>query len=238
MSHFIRIARRTLKRCNHLLSHKLQSETALSYAISQSRPYSTEKITKSPLEANILRILHNKIEYQSDNAPPHQPAMNFKSFVVEDRPGEQWMTMRSKFNNGEEIKLEVTMFDGYETVTKPGEDSSGEDVRFHISLLVDISKNDRDGDSLEFVCSAWPDCLEIQKIYLLKRVNGVSSTSRPYMGPDFRSLSDELRKRLKDYLEERGVNDELSVFLHEYMMNKDKIELIQWFAKLKSFVEK
>lgn len=35
-----------------------------------------------------------------------------------------------------------------------------------------------------------------------------------------------------------GVNDELSFFLHEYMLNKHRIELIQWFGKVKSFVEK
>ncbi|XP_048227513.1 uncharacterized protein At2g39795, mitochondrial isoform X2 [Ricinus communis] len=192
MSRLIRFAQRTVKCYNHLNSHNL---------LFQSKPYTTaHKITKSPFEANILRILHNEIEYQSDYAPPHQPATKFNSFVVQDRPGEQWMTMRRTFNSdNENIKLEVTMFDGYETVTKSGEGSSGEDVRLHISLLVDISKN---GDSLEFVCSSWPDRLEIHKVYLLRRDHELS---RPYMGPDFRNLNGELQKRLREYLEERGV---------------------------------
>lgn len=43
---------------------------------------------------------------------------------------------------------------------------------------------------------------------------------------------------MHQFLEARGVNDELSVFLHEYMMNKDRIELIRWLCGLKSFVEK
>lgn len=104
--------------------------------------------------------------------------------MVQDRPGEQWMTMRGRFDDTEDIKLEVTMFDGYETVPKPGEDSTGEDVRLHSSVLVDISKGDG-SDALEFLCSAWPDCLEIQKVYLLGP-HTHKMLGRPYLGPDFR----------------------------------------------------
>ena len=52
----------------------------------------------------------------------------------------------------------------------------------------------------------------------------------------FWKLKRELQKTLREYLEARGVNDELSFFLLEYLLNKDRIELIQWFGKVKSFV--
>jgi complement component 1 Q subcomponent-binding protein len=54
----------------------------------------------------------------------------------------------------------------------------------------------------------------------------------------YRKLDAKIQKALKEYLEARGVNHELSVFLHEYMMNKDRTELIQWFGDVESFVEK
>nr|GMD87124.1 transcription repressor OFP6-like [Ipomoea batatas] len=53
------------------------------------------------------------------------------------------------------------MFDGSISVPKSGNETS-EDVRLHISLLVDIEKKEEGGKALEFVCSAWPDSLEIQ----------------------------------------------------------------------------
>jgi complement component 1 Q subcomponent-binding protein len=53
----------------------------------------------------------------------------------------------------------------------------------------------------------------------------------------YRKLDAKIQKALKEYLEARGVNDELSVFLHEYMMNKDRAELIQWFGNVKTSVE-
>lgn len=90
--------------------------------------------------------------------------------------------MRGKFGDTEDIKIEVTMFDGYEVIPKLGDDSPGENLRLHISLLVDISKGDGSND-LEFVCSAWPDSLEVQKVYIIQRDRILA---RPYVGPDFR----------------------------------------------------
>ncbi|KAJ6862191.1 hypothetical protein NC652_039130 [Populus alba x Populus x berolinensis] len=232
MARLIRTATRTLfSSFSSSTSSLLQTRNAItsSFLFQSPRPYSADnKITKSPFEANILRIIDKEIDYQSEYAPPYQPEMRFHSFTVEDRSGEQWMIMRGKYDDIEDVKLEVTMFDGYVTVPKLGDDASGEDVRLHISFIVDVSKGDG-GENLEFLCSAWPDRLEIQKVYLLR---GEKMPGRPYMGPDFRKLNKELQKRLREYLEARGVNDELSFFLHDYMLNKDRIELIQWLGKI------
>ncbi|XP_010526236.1 PREDICTED: uncharacterized protein At2g39795, mitochondrial [Tarenaya hassleriana] len=200
----------------------------------QSKLYATIAAAESPFRSNILRIIRNEIAYQSDYAPPHQPATEFKSFTVEDHPGEQWITMRGKFGEDEQIKMEATMFDGYVNTTRLGLDASGHDVRLHISLLVDISKGDGSKE-IEFVCSVWPNRIEIQKLYMLRR-NKVRG--RPYMGPDFRSSKNEFWMAFREFLRVRGIDSELAGFLHEYMMNKDRIELIQWLRNLESFVKK
>ncbi|KAF7151814.1 hypothetical protein RHSIM_Rhsim02G0207300 [Rhododendron simsii] len=157
--------------------------------------------------------------------------MEFNTFVVEDRPGEQWITLRGKFGENETIKIEATMFDGSVVVPKSGDDSTAEDVRLHISLLVDISKGEE--CDLEFVCSSWPDHIEIQKVYIFRRDG---SLKWPYMGPNFWDLDKKLQSALLDFLKARGVNNDLSVFLHEFMTNKDRTELIRWLAKTMSFV--
>lgn len=53
----------------------------------------------------------------------------------------------------------------------------------------------------------------------------------------FRDMSTKLQNGFYEFLRTRGVNDDLSKFLHEYMMNKDRIELIQWLQKLQSVFE-
>lgn len=52
-----------------------------------------------------------------------------------------------------------------------------------------------------------------------------------------RELDDELQDILYEYLEERGINEQLAVFLHEYMRNKDRTEFIRWMETVKSYIE-
>ncbi|KAA8521667.1 hypothetical protein F0562_012343 [Nyssa sinensis] len=97
----------------------------------------------------------------------------------------------------------VTEFNAFTVEDHPGDESddgNGENVRLHINLLVDLSKGEG-CDLLEFVCSAWPDCLEIQKVYLFSRD---SALPQSYMGPNFRDLDKKLQSALFEFLMERG----------------------------------
>ena len=53
----------------------------------------------------------------------------------------------------------------------------------------------------------------------------------------FRDLDDELQESLYEFLETRGIDDDLAIFVHEYMKNKDKTEFIRWMGTVKSFIE-
>ncbi|TXG50103.1 hypothetical protein EZV62_025978 [Acer yangbiense] len=54
------------------------------------------------------------------------------------------------------------MFDGSIPVSKAG--GPGQDVKLHISLVINILKGD--GEVLEFLCSAWPDSIEITNLFV------------------------------------------------------------------------
>lgn len=105
-----------------------------------------------------------------------QPVKEFGSYIVEERPGERWILLRRKFGGNEDIKIEATMFDG----SGPGK-NSGEDIQLHITLILSISK-DAGESFLEFVCSAWPDSVEIEKVYMRGHDQMHAQT---YMGPKF-----------------------------------------------------
>jgi hypothetical protein len=50
-----------------------------------------------------------------------QPPTSFKSFAVEDRPGEQWVRLCAAHRGTEEaIKIDATLFDG---AAEPGPDA-------------------------------------------------------------------------------------------------------------------
>ncbi|KAJ4718609.1 putative Mitochondrial glycoprotein family protein [Melia azedarach] len=187
------------------------------------------EMRKSAFEGNILRLLRNEIQYELERSPPKQPVTKFNSFTVDDRPGEQWIRLTRKFGESEDIRVEATMFDGSIPISKAGVD---ENVKLHITLIVNISKGD--GEAFEIMCSAWPDGIEITKLFI--RQND-KMPANPYFGPEFKELDDELQDSLYEFLEERGINEELAVFLHGYMKNKDKTEFIKWMQTVKSYIE-
>lgn len=189
---------------------------------------------KSAFEGNILRLIRNEIQYELDRSSPFQPTSEFNAFKVDERPGEQWINLSKKFGENEEIKVEVTMFDGSLPIKKAGDIATEDDVQLHITIIVDIFKGE-DNDVLEFVCSAWPNGIEIRNVFT-RGHNRIKI--QPYMGPGFKELDDELQDSLYDFLEARGINDELAEYLHQYMKNKDKTEYIRWMETLKSIVEK
>ncbi|KAK6120510.1 hypothetical protein DH2020_045768 [Rehmannia glutinosa] len=207
-----------------------QSKPVNHFLKSSTRNYVSE-MRKSAFESNILRLIRNEIQYELDHSPPSEPVPKFNSFKVDERPGEQWIRLSGKFGEKEEIKIEVTMFDG-SIPMKKNDDS--EDVKLHITLIIDIFKG-KDSNILEFVCSAWPDSIEIRQVFTRghDRIK-----DQPYMGPKFKELDDELQDSLYDFLEARGVDDKLAEFLHLYMRNKDKNEYLRWMENVKSFIQK
>jgi len=104
-----------------------------------------------------------------------QPPSSFKSFAVEDRPGEQWVRLRATRTSAgagaEEVKVEATMFDG---AAEPVPDdaplfrrveSLERGPRLHLSLIVEVTRGER---VLGFICSAWPDDLAVRHVLTLK----------------------------------------------------------------------
>ncbi|KAL4202381.1 hypothetical protein AMTRI_Chr02g263450 [Amborella trichopoda] len=218
--------------------HHLNNNNALIYRpfppkpVCQIRNYIAE-MHKTAFEGNMLRMIRREIQYEMEYTPPNEPVAELSSFTVEDRPGEQWIRLRGKYGDNEDIKIEVTMFDGSIPISKSNQ-NAGADFKLHISLIVDISKGE-DCDVLQFICSAWPDSMAIEKVFTLKR-NALPGP--PYVGPDFKELDDELQASLQEFLEERGIDEDLAISLHEYMLNKDKTELLGWLEKVKSFLER
>ncbi|XP_024018642.1 uncharacterized protein At2g39795, mitochondrial [Morus notabilis] len=198
------------------------------------RTYISE-MRRSTFEGNLLRLLRNEIRYELDRSPLNQPVTKFESFSVDDRPGEKWISLTRKFGDKEDIKIEATMPDG----ALPGPDSGAVDaaegdVNLHITLIVNISKEGSD-NVLEFLCSAWSDGLEVEKLSIRKCDNVLD---KPYGGPECKDLDDQLDDAILEFLEERGINDELAAFVHAYVKNKEKTEFIRWMETVKSFIER
>lgn len=58
-----------------------------------------------------------------------------------------------------------------------------------------------------------------------------------YTGPPFNNLDEDLQILLEKYLEERGINTRLALFIPDYIDHKEQKEYIRWLNNVKSFVE-
>ncbi|KAE8688213.1 putative Zinc finger protein [Hibiscus syriacus] len=95
----------------------------------------------------MLRLLRQEIQYEHER---------FNSFTVDDQPTEQWIKLKRKFGEKEDITIDATMFDGLVPVSSSDETQDSEQL--HMTFIVNIFKGG-DGNILEIVCSAWPDTM-------------------------------------------------------------------------------
>ncbi|OJD10418.1 hypothetical protein ACJ73_09799 [Blastomyces percursus] len=58
-----------------------------------------------------------------------------------------------------------------------------------------------------------------------------------YSGPPFGNLDEDLQTLMEQYLEERGIDNALAVFVPEFIEFKEQQEYIRWLKNLKTFIE-
>ncbi|KTW27690.1 hypothetical protein T552_02130 [Pneumocystis carinii B80] len=57
-----------------------------------------------------------------------------------------------------------------------------------------------------------------------------------YMGPSFQSLDENIQVMFERYLEERGINTSLALFIPEYVSYKEQNEYVNWLQNVKKFI--
>ncbi|CAI6338990.1 unnamed protein product [Periconia digitata] len=58
-----------------------------------------------------------------------------------------------------------------------------------------------------------------------------------YTGPPFNNLDEDLQILLEKYLEERGVNTRMALFVPDYIDHKEQKEYISWLQNVKKFIQ-
>jgi complement component 1 Q subcomponent-binding protein len=57
-----------------------------------------------------------------------------------------------------------------------------------------------------------------------------------YAGPPFGNLDEDLQVLLERYLDERGINTQLALFIPDYIDFKEQKEYLSWLENVKGFV--
>lgn len=105
---------------------------------------------------------------------------------------------------------------------------------------------DRPGKgALQIEAIAQDGMMVIENVYYYKDGKLAEPKSRPdeeasrdlYTGPPFGNLDEDLQLLFERYLEERGINTTLALFVPEYIDYKEQKEYLNWLSGVKAFVE-
>ncbi|XP_023518233.1 uncharacterized protein At2g39795, mitochondrial-like [Cucurbita pepo subsp. pepo] len=210
----------------------------LGTTFSSFRDFSSSKRPSS--DEALIRVIESEVKCASetdDHDRVEEVPKGFP-FEIQDNPGLQTITLKRSYQD-EVISVEVHMPDLVTGRTINANDDDGDDDGGNkgnqscIPLMVSVSK--KNGPSLEFSCSAYPDDISIESLIVKHPEH--SEDQIAYEGPDFHDLDENLQKAFHKYLEIRGIKPSTTIFLHEYMINKDSKEFLLWLTKLKNFVE-
>ncbi|EXB36722.1 Uncharacterized protein L484_016973 [Morus notabilis] len=197
--------------------------------------FSSESAAKRRADENLLQVVESEIECAEETEDQNTMEKIPKGFLfkIKDNPGERTILLKRKFED-EIIKVEVDMPD----VSGDDEDEDEEDgkddaVNFSIPLVVSISKGN--GVQLEFGVTAFPSEITIDSLSIEQPDDSLEGLS--YEGPEFNDLDENLQKAFHNYLEVRGIEQNITNFLHQYMIAKDSKEYMNWLKNLKDFVE-
>jgi len=69
-----------------------------------------------------------------------------------------------------------------------------------------------------------------------KTVDKVHERQDLYVGPPFNNLDEDLQILLERYLEQRGINTALAIFVPDYIDMKEQREYLGWLSNVKDFV--
>lgn len=132
---------------------------------------------------------------------------------------------------------------------RPGQEGGEEDVDgqgeppMSVNLNIVVEKPGKGCINMEAVAQDGAIMVENVSFYHDPAVahssnaDAVHKSRDVWPGPPFGTLDEDLQLLLEQFLEERGVNSALAVFVPEYMDVKEQREYLQWLSNVKGFID-
>ncbi|KAI5068045.1 hypothetical protein GOP47_0016390 [Adiantum capillus-veneris] len=103
-----------------------------------------------------------------------------------------------------------------------------------VQMTIKISVGS-DQPFLQIVCCAYGNKSSIEQVLLRNHV--VKLKEAPFKGPDTSLLSDKIKSGFVQYLEVRGINNELAKFLLKYVPQSTQQKNACWLTKVERFLK-
>ncbi|KUI58239.1 hypothetical protein VP1G_05518 [Cytospora mali] len=217
---------------------------------SQASAFSTSLLRRSPagtVDSELSAKLTSEIQFEAEMKENDPQPVSVKDFLengpfeVQDTPGMQDVVLTRTYGN-EKITVTFSIAD----IATAEEDDMFRDE----AALDDEDVSARDPDApgkgaLNIEAVAQEASVIVENMYYYHDAaiahsaspEAVHKSRDVYPGPPFGTLDEDLQLLMEQYLDERGINSTLALFVPEYMDMKEQREYLSWLNNVKGFVE-
>nr|UOP57159.1 putative mitochondrial p32 family protein [Thecaphora frezii] len=235
------------------------------FALPTLRTFSTTPLIRGQGEsdAELSSKLAQEIAFERENNASLLSGKTEPEFVtlfkqkgiwkIDEQPGMDEVFLTRQFGN-EHIRILVSIGDIDTAAGVPDPELEGEETHreneeeeevaaFPVRMAITISKPGKGAMTLEAV--AQDGEMSIDNITFLKD-NKMAEDLTPeadwarrgvYVGPQFDTLDEAVQEQFENFLLERGIDQDLALFIPNFAEYKEQKEYCQWLQNVKDFVD-
>lgn len=148
-------------------------------------------------------------------------------------------------NQGDQKSFKSAPEDSISAADQEGAEGEGDEQEQSFPARVNVVVTKPGKGALAIECIAQDGMIVIENTYyyadaahaIAKTPEKMAERQDMYVGPPFSNLDEDLQVLLERYLEERGVNAALAIFVPDYIDMKEQREYLRWLSNVKDFVE-
>lgn len=165
------------------------------------------------------------------------PEADYEDPAMGDEEGE------SNINQGRQDQFKQVPEDSISAADGEEVEGEGQEESYPARVNIVIDKPGKGALAVETV--AQDGVIVIDNIYyypdasyaLAKTADKAHERQDMYVGPPFGNLDEDLQVLFEKYLDERGINTALALFVPDYIDMKEQKEYLRWLSNVKGFVE-
>ncbi|KAH7887096.1 mitochondrial glycoprotein [Phlebopus sp. FC_14] len=240
-------------------SLRLSSQVAPRVGLSATRAFSVSSARFSAGSSDVLfsQKLAEELKYEKEGLVEEGEPEFLKSFKqqglwsIEDVVGNDEVVLTRKFDN-ESIRVMFSIADiqnaeenEFEEQDEDEHEESSESIHsYPTRVSFAITKDNAKGSiNVDTMCQEGAFIVDNISFYpdaqLGTELTADADWKRRglYIGPQFDTLDVSVQEEFEKFLQERGINENLAMFIPEYSEFKEQKEYVRWLDNVKNFVD-
>lgn len=227
----------------------------LTCAATRAFSLSSARFSEGSTDVLLSQKLAEELKYEREAADEAEPEFlkTFKQqgiWKIEDIEGNDEVTLTRKFGN-ENIRVMFSIAD-IQNAEEPefgqeeeGDSEESENPRsYPIRVSFSITKEHAQGSiNVDSMCQDGAFIVDNISYYPDAQL-GTELTAEAdwkrrglYIGPQFETLDVSVQEEFEKFLQERGINEHLALFIPDYSELKEQKEYVRWLENVKKFVD-